>query len=613
MIDNIAQGLKNIDSLTLEQLEPLIASSFQSFDVAQQSGDTNTMAEYLSAARTFTERQNTLLAADGGSSGSEGDPPTQAPQAATAEATTASTEPEADTTAVPAKTAAAAPPQDPAVTEAVEAAATDISDGADTTEPAESTTASADITEITEPAEATTAAADTTEPSGTGDTAGADAEAGTTTTEETTVTASATSAEETITVPEDNAPIPAGRDATPVTITAGADIKGVSSGSPFKNLTQVGEAYISRIRSIRNASGGDGERHTVATITASYPEDRTLTDDAQANEKKIKAVLNPKSEAMVASGGYCAPLPVRYEIYGLGVAARPVRDSLPMFDAGRGGVRFVAPPVLGDLAGAVGLWTAANDANPGEASGTPSTKARLKVTCQDPIEAEADAVTLQLEFGNFMTRAFPELVNRNNELALVEHARFAELNLLSQMTALSTAVTASATLGIGRDFLASVARAGSAYRNRHRMPRNTPLRVMAPEWVLDAMRVDFGRGLPGDTNVAYADAQINQFLNAQKIRPTWHLDGVFGNQAPASALVDYPGEFVFHIFSEGTFLFLDGGTLDLGVVRDSELVGTNDYLNFSETFEGIAKIGVESLAVTQTSEISGAVVGTVAP
>jgi hypothetical protein len=53
-------------------------------------------------------------------------------------------------------------------------------------------------------------------------------------------------------------------------------------------------------------------------------------------------------------------------------------------------------------------------------------------------------------------------------------------------------------------------------------------------------------------------------------------------------------------------LFLDGGTLDLGIIRDSTLVGTNDYKMFIETFENVAKVGIESLAVTSTININGA-------
>ena len=45
--------------------------------------------------------------------------------------------------------------------------------------------------------------------------------------------------------------------------------------------------------------------------------------------------------------------------------------------------------------------------------------------------------------------------------------------------------------------------------------------------------------------------------------------------------------------------------MDLGIIRDSTLVGTNDYKMFVETFEGIAFVGVESLAVTSTIAVNG--------
>jgi hypothetical protein len=68
---------------------------------------------------------------------------------------------------------------------------------------------------------------------------------------------------------------------------------------------------------------------------------------------------------------------------------------------------------------------------------------------------------------------------------------------------------------------------------------------------------------------------------------------------------EFPDTFIWYIFAEGSFLFLDGGTLDLGVIRDSTLVGTNDYKMFVETFENVALVGVESLQVTSTINVNG--------
>jgi hypothetical protein len=80
----------------------------------------------------------------------------------------------------------------------------------------------------------------------------------------------------------------------------------------------------------------------------------------------------------------------------------------------------------------------------------------------------------------------------------------------------------------------------------------------------------------------------------------------FGAQpGDAAKLLEFPDSFSWYLFAEGSFLFLDGGTLDLGIIRDSSLVNTNDYKMFIETFEGIAFVGVESLKITTNISVNG--------
>ena len=53
----------------------------------------------------------------------------------------------------------------------------------------------------------------------------------------------------------------------------------------------------------------------------------------------------------------------------------------------------------------------------------------------------------------------------------------------------------------------------------------------------------------------------------------------------------------------GQFVFLDGGVLDLGVIRDAELVATNDYEVFAETFENVGQVGPADAALHGTSTV----------
>lgn len=391
----------------------------------------------------------------------------------------------------------------------------------------------------------------------------------------------------------DRAPIVASIHTTP---RAGADIPGVTAGSEYNSISEVNDAMVNKINSIRGSHGGDGEKRTVVSLHAPIPEERQLSNaNTNLNMERIEAITTPT--AITASGGFCAPLPVNYDIFGVGSNDRPVRDSLPTFGATRGGIRYIQPPVLGAYTGGISLWTAANDANPT----SPTTKPNLKVTCAAEATATTDAVTLSLTFGNLMSRAFPELVQRHNQLALIQHARFAERSLLNKIGQASTPVTSSYVSGSGRDFMISISRAAAAYRNRNRIPRGVQLRAIVPEWVRDSIREDIASNLRIE-NLAVADATIDTWLSARGVRITWHMDDTFEAQTTGS-LNDFPSNITWWLFAEGTFLFLDGGTLDLGVVRDATLVGTNDYQTFVETFEGIAKVGIESLQITTTTGV----------
>ena len=416
-------------------------------------------------------------------------------------------------------------------------------------------------------------------------------------TQEAPVTAAAHDAENLdIEAPADRRPV-AQASVAPVAITAGADIPGYTAGSPLSDMDAVAEAMSKRLHALRRVNGGDGEQHIVASISTTYPEDRTLGTDAEENWAKIQNVVGP--EALVAAGGHQAPFEVRYDIFGFGTTNRPVRDALPRFQADRGGIRYILPPVLTDYANAVGVWTAAVDADPQSA-----TKASLTVTAAQETTVATDAVTLQMQFGNLVTRAYPELIARHNELGLIQHAREAEQYLLSKIAAGSTAVTTTSLVGFGRDMLVQVARAAVAYRSRHRLEADAPLRVILPTWVKDAMAADLTLAMPGD-NTLNAYAEIDGYLAARGVVASYSLDqNVYGAQS-VGALNEFADSFTWYMFAEGTFLFLDGGTLDLGIIRDSTLVGTNDYKMFVETFEGVAKVGIESLAITSTISVNG--------
>jgi hypothetical protein len=312
---------------------------------------------------------------------------------------------------------------------------------------------------------------------------------------------------------------------------------------------------------------------------------RFLDRDETSNGRKLKQVVS--QEAIVASGGICAPLDIRYDIPFVGSTERPVRDALVRFGADRGGVRTIPPAVMTDMSAGVGLWTEANDTNPS----SPTVKPCLTMTCPEEDETVVDAITKCLEIGNFRARYFPEQVAEWTQLLSVWQARFAESNLITQIAAGSTDISVGQVLGTTRSVLASLAREVAAVRYRYRMPRTFPLRMLIAEWIIENMKADLIRQMPVGTlseTLAVADSTIESFFASLNVRPTFMKEGEtgqgFGAQGDGT-LNPWPSTVIAYIYPEGSWLFLDGGTLDLGIFRDQGLVETNDYRMFSETFE----------------------------
>jgi hypothetical protein len=363
---------------------------------------------------------------------------------------------------------------------------------------------------------------------------------------------------------------------------------------------------------------GESMRIAHADWRAAYPDERRLTGDAISDSQKLGA-----QEAIIASGGACGPVSVDYSLPFFSTADRPLRDALPSFNADRGGIRFVSPATFSSAAAGVSTWTAATDLNPGAA-----TKPVATLSCGGVVELLVDALPVRLRVGNMQGRFQPEQVENWTETALAYAARYAELNLLTKISANSTLVSSGQLLGAARDLLATFDQAASAYRYRTRIPRSQKLTVVLPDWVKDMLRADItcevAHGTASDDSLALSDARIDSWFSVRGLTPIYTLDGApavtgafaavsqqFGTQSANAALLGWPTQISWFLFSTGTFSFLGGGQLDFTMVRDSTLNATNNYESLIETFEQVAFRGLESLQIISTVRPNGASAGTV--
>jgi hypothetical protein len=427
-----------------------------------------------------------------------------------------------------------------------------------------------------------------------------------------------------------------------VTITAAASCPGVSPGQVLTDRSELAELTSEVLEQIRWDPENYGRKHVVARARWDYPEERRLSsrNDAFTNSSLIEAVCAP--EAVLASGGVCLPVNVDYSVPTWSTAQRPFRDGLPGYEADRGGIRFVSPPDIGvpDLQGsasgagtATRVWTEATDAAPAG-----QTKPVWTVACGSEQLVYVNAIPTRIQFGNMFGRFAPEQVAANTEQAIAVAAREAELELLTLAYNSSKQVKPVQYLGATRDLLASVDLLIAQYRYSHRIPRTARFTCVFPDWAKDLIRSDMARELAHDTDggdrLAVSDAQIEIWFSVRGINVIWTLDGLktgtygtggsalanqFGLLGSSAPEPQWPNQASdaslvvgWLLYVEGTYQFLDGGRLDLGVVRDSTLDATNDYETFVETFEGLAFRGLEAYQVQSTVLPSGGSAGTVA-
>lgn len=389
---------------------------------------------------------------------------------------------------------------------------------------------------------------------------------------------------------------------------------------PHVEITGMGQAgsrqldHNTRISDVADifhqyARGKNRGRETFVRMSWDYPDGRTLDNDVTANAHLIDEVLGESAtsfEAVAAAGGICGPLETVFDIPLIGSRGRPVRDALTRFGADRGGVRYIAAPRVSQdpVSGAVAVWTSENDTSPS----SPAEKPCPHIDCDEICEVEVDAITACLVVGNFQARFSPEQwQNALGHLGIL-HDRIAEQALLADIDAGSIDATfTSASGGTIGNVLGAIDRAVAGIRSRDRLGA-TGFRVIIDGWLRNALRSQFTVQAPaGQTGApALADAAIANYFATRGVTVTYTSDdAIFGAQSDG-ALLDYPSETVLRVFPEGTWWFLDGGTLDLGTeIVDSSLIAQNDRQAFMETFEKAAKRtapcgaeGDDSLSIT---------------
>lgn len=419
-----------------------------------------------------------------------------------------------------------------------------------------------------------------------------------------------------------NTGTPAGAPARKVpsiafTTTAATGLRDIAAGETL-DRKKLYTAFHGKIEAVR--SGNASGRHEVATVRANFPETRFLgrgesafgvMDKISAAVKEAQTLHARDNQQSLVAAGLCAPLENLYDIEVIGDDDRPVRDALVRFGVDRGGIQY-RPSFDGvTQTGGIGVWTAANDTDVVEPL---DVKTCAEIACPGLEDAVVDAVYQCLTFSNMSTRFDPEWMESVIRAQRIAHARFAENRLLTQLTTASKNIASVEILGATRDTLFTLDHMIAYYRSVHRLRDDVPLRWIAPQWFKYMLRADIAYQMVGDglVSLAVTDQMITSWFADRNVNVTWHLDGINPPDVDLGTDVVTPSQvyallaanavvppFITPVstllFREGDWLHLDGGTLDLGTVRDSTLNSRNRFQTFSEAWEGTAFRGIESI------------------
>ena len=388
------------------------------------------------------------------------------------------------------------------------------------------------------------------------------------------------------------------------------------AGQVFESPAAVAQAMWKKRMSFGNIPQGTRDEMSIATGTKVWDENvPSVGLDPIENLKAFNQLT--ARDGLVASGAQCTPQTQLYDFFRLAEPIQDVENALPTVQAPRGGIRYIQANCEIQGAGAVGLWGSEDGGPPPALDPTTDEKPCDTVTCPTVAEVLVEAVTQCTIFDNLQYRTFPELIENFLEDVAVQFTLRKQTYYLDAIDTASTQTVGIGSYGAARSMIYDLTVAAVAYRKRHHMPRGARLSVMIPDWAVDVVKADlFNDGDSGLDFLNVPDSAIVQAFASRNLDVTFYYDdptSVAGDNPLTTAqagvgaeLNDYPCVATSYLFAPGTFVKLDGGSLDVGLVRDHALNKTNDFAMFMEEWIGIAQLGCESIRIDSTVVPSGA-------
>ena len=363
-----------------------------------------------------------------------------------------------------------------------------------------------------------------------------------------------------------------------------------ADGAPITSTADLGRRVIAAFEQGKSKKGGGRELFSVATFSTKHP--YTATDSPSDNFAELQRMRRDLAASnSLTAAGFTAPAQPVYDFFSISTEEGLV--NLPTFNAPRGRVTFpgslsfdtlYASQAISDAIGGA-TYTATDDEN-GVSKTVYTPDAPSTTTCS--VSARPKIV----KFSNFDQLFNPEFVAHVEGETMRAHSHLVNEDHMIALVALATAVGGG---NPGGGTLVNVSQVvgfeAKRYRDKYRMGLNAPLDLIAPAWLEDALIADMIARI-ATLDYGNAKARVNAIWANMGVRVQYIYDWQsllgFGG---------FPATVDLLFYAPGTFVRLDGGSIDLGVVRDSTLNLTNDFETFMETFEGVCMPGHEAILI----------------
>jgi hypothetical protein len=397
-------------------------------------------------------------------------------------------------------------------------------------------------------------------------------------------------------------------DATPqVVITAAPDVQGFSAGQTLDGMEAVTKALLNRAkgfaphnkqaaRAAASQSGGQPVLHQfgVASFTIPRPEAlvaSAVSEDYQTVKNAIKARMGGGAEDALTAAGWCAPSENVYSYI-----ADYVVDGLitvPEIGAPRGGINITTGPERSSQGAALDDfgWTQTEaQAEAGEV------KPCEVIVCPDFVDHRLDAVGYCYKIPLLTQKAYPELITDALRFANVLYAHRMNRRIITDLVALSDAVTFSGYGSSFTDSLEALSLIAMAERRRWNVGKNAIMEVKAPLLAQEVYRADMSRrnGIAKDS---VSDGDIARHFADRHLVVEYLAD--WQEVSVESGHLVLPGEFDVMMYPAGTFVKAMEDVINLSTVYDAATLSVNEYTGvFFEQAILTAKVGYGSSLVS---------------